>query len=370
MIPESTFNRYYVEPTVLIFPWKGHKLSTQVKQSKVTINHYLKVRLEAGNILSFSFNESQGAMAGLNGRRMSNQYNSGPFMDLLSFSFKPASNNCDLESHSVSPTQIEENTFTYQKTRGMSCEVSAQLSRGKSVGEKITKTSGGNIGPRVNFNQSQTSITSCRRLEFIEVRNQEGRKEIISLVMNACYQDNQAIKYNNPLSLRCSNVDKRVAVGTMVPLIGWFGLFLLFPDTVYSPPECAISTLGRGCTLKYKFSEGPLCFKYSTLVRTVFASNDSKVPKGTGMRDHLNWVITIHKVKRKIEVQINDNGLNVREISSKKQKYCFMGYEKTLTKINFQKQIGDGKFREINNKERKQEIYDKFAPSHIEKIRL
>lgn len=328
----------YVEPTVIDFPWKNHKYKSLVERSRVTINQNLRIKIEDNNIACFSFNRNQQSMANLNAIQVNDKFNSGPYMDIVLSSFKPLDNNYDFESNSIPPTPINENTFTYQNTRSTTIDPSSSIKIGKGGAVE------GNIGPKVSIVRSQSSTTSCKRLEFQERQYQEGKKEIISLQMDTCYEGNQAFYYNmhDLSSLRCSNLCKRISLG-VVPLYGWFGGFLHFPDTVYSPPTCATSSLGKDWTLKYRFKEQPESrFEWSTEVRTVFASNDSKVPKGNGMGTYLNWVKTIHKTTLIFKVFASQNELKFIPESRKEIKCCLIGYEDTVTKIIFRKQENGG----------------------------
>lgn len=332
------------------FNWNGHKHEL-VKEIKITIKQHIQIEL-IKNVLHFDITNRTGFSAKAN--IISDDFNEGPYIDILSYSFKPQEKDkyC-LVSDSSGSTQARKYSF--------------------QIMENNSLTLGGNgSGGQLNTQRSTMRSYSNSIEEFEKKVNRQGDKEIVSYNMSLCKNEKNipiAYEVNDLSKLRCSRSWERFGIeiisSSITPaLFDIVDIFVPCPDTVYKVPECATSSFEGNWKLEYKSLQQQLQdieFELSTEVRTVFASNDSRVAKPHCKGEWLNWIKTVHKVTQRFLVKIDPQNQSV-SLVLKKRKFKIIsaiGYEckKPNQIIRIYPDL-------VNNKRR----IDSLAPEDVEKL--
>ena len=320
----------YEDLAVGKFPWSDHKYRKEVQASQITIPQLLFARLNQDNSVGIQMKGE--TMASLSSKHtVSNSYNRGPFMDVLSYSLTCKEKGLMI-GDSVGGTPIEE----YQKS----------LQEGHSIGvsPRIKQGYGGPLGGvidgglNVNYLYSKTSSFQFKETEYKPELFEEGEKKTLFINLKTCYSDSgYPISYdpNKMSTLRMSDMDKRLGIGIGIPFFGWFGGWQLFPDKLYNPPSCATSSIAANWTVNYDLPKDKnVQFEWQTEVRTVFASNNDGVPTTNHVKEYVNWVKTVHQIKQVFEVCVDSKEKKVSTslVSRDIKKLCTTGYEETTTR--------------------------------------
>lgn len=321
----------YRAPAVGYFFWNSHKLRSTIEDFMITIPQLLTVQLENQNSLIFQIKGEP--CASLNMTPIGDRFNQGPYIDILRYSFKPLSNRMICISDTSGSTPAKKYMQSIQTNNTATMTTGSQTQTDMKGGFLNT------FAPGFNYSTSKVFGTQSEKTEYDEITHLDGTKKVLSFNMSSCYEEDQVHKYNiNDIStLRCSNLANRVYHG-LIPLYGWFGGFLRFPDTVYTPPACALSSFGANWMLRYlppgEIRGTILEFELTTEVRTVFASNDYDVIKQNDMGEYLNWIKTIHKISQLFEVKIDDDyKTSIQLFAINIKKICATGYENNVAEI-------------------------------------
>lgn len=288
--------------------WENHKYKESIKTQILTISQTLKVDLK-DHELTFKIQ----SLAGFNREAVfvSDSYNQGTLVDILNYSFKPLKCCQSIQTDDSLPA-------TLVKT----CEFMTSTQRGINLGGVFAHEPFSNANGMVMASTSHNCNTNTQEFEGKKFRKK--RTNIVEFDMKLCYDGNDklnGIPYSitDLTTLKCCYHGSRVAIG-LTPY-GWFGGWKSKPDIIYKVPDAAQSSFGADWSLRYEVTNFEnLKFKWSTEVRTVFASNDYNAIKTNACGDFLNWIITIHKITHTIKINVNDEGIPSIEVINRNVK--------------------------------------------------
>lgn len=304
----STLPPYTYNELPLDWFWLGHAHREEVITYKLTISKVLQYLLEDDNAVSFLLQPN----ASLNKPSISDSYNQGPYIDIISCSFKPKNKNtCTCLSDSTPSTNVK----SYMQDIHRSVNLSLNLSYSANIPTAIKATHG--VAPGAALTIGNSTGIHLNKSEFDETKHQDNEKRIVVYQMSVAYSDDEPLKY-------------KVTDLTTIKQAKPFRI-----DSLRVPPQCATTSFGANWQLKYSFPVGTTQqFKWTTEVRTVFASNDWKVAEVGPMGGILNWIKTVHKIVQKFKVTINaDNTLTITHESLRLQRIRSIGYGKHISKI-------------------------------------
>lgn len=339
----TPINLHYNEQAVGIFSCNAQNIvkkqdQDKLKQQRVTIESNLIFRLIGNNFIELEIDKL--SSASLATQAISNSWDRGSFIDIFSSSINP----CKLDNNSF-PQSVDDSIPTTEvKEFGMEVEQTnkkgAEVNLSSGVGKDFEN------GIEYGAQMSTSCKSSCRtkEKEFKILKRLDDRKKIVQYILEYCKNQNGFyVRYNthDMSTFKESNVGVRVGVG-IIPVIGWFGLFAAFPDTLNNPPSCSTSSLQfPNWITKFSFQpNAKLKFEWTIVVRTVFASI-------SGL-DSCNWIKTVHKIKKIFTINTVEGILE--EEDPEITKLCIIGSGSKDSKLF---DISDkGNPKQISNEER------------------
>jgi hypothetical protein len=312
----------YEQKAVGEFSWDKHKHKNAVESKMLTISPTLQAFLL--NERHISLRLVGKPIAGLDSKQsISDSYNQGPYMDILSYSIKPKQKGIVSLDDSVG-TAVKEIFNSTQNTETFNAGLAPSVNY-----QGVTMYGG--IG-NLNYSSNTASTHQSKTHEFEEMEYLDGDKRTVVYNMTKCYWGEAIKSYNTSKvwSLRRSQLDKRLTIGFTVPFYGWFGGWQDFPDTTYTPPLAATTSFGAVWSLDYFIPKtiDSIEFEWITEVRTIFASNRGEIPRETHCYDTLNWIKTIHQVKQSFKVEIGNHDIQLEALSIEEKRACISGVRK------------------------------------------
>lgn len=333
MEPQSvSFSYNYSNFATPKFYWRDHKYKNDVEKQKITVSQVLKVELKNKELTFLILDQSQAGLS-KKSKFISDPYNEGTFIDILSYSFKPVGRfNCIQTGDSFTATLAKVCEFQAGSNRGINLGMNFNLGMNTAYEGRSHDVSSNGI---ISYSTSQSSSTNTQ--EFEGRKFKDGSKNIIEFDMKLCYDGNlNPVPYdiNNLSTLKCSKHMQRI-------------LTLFIPsDILYKVPEAARSSFAADWSLRYEIENfQDLEFEWSTEVRTVFASNQMLYRDVNGQLEPLmvfaelsgmilNWIKTVHKITHVIKINVNNEGIPSIQVMNRNIKVISMeGYNKESNKV-------------------------------------
>ncbi len=320
----TTFPDYQDTAVGKWFWAKNHPCAGKIDSYKLTINQGLDCSYQ-NNSVSFLFK----TCAVFNDIGISNDFNEGPYIDILKCAFTPLNDGCDCLEEDIPSTPIK--SFVYESNTSNNKGVNARLVSSFKSGA-IPQ---GELG--ANCSEGKNTGIKINKHESNQIKLGEGKKRIVTLVMNTCYSRRRHEFKNYDIedlsTMRGKHIFKRCSMIGSLLTAEWF-------DTMRRVPDNAKSSIGINLGMKFSFTNGmSKKFEWSTEVRTVFVSNDNGVYIQDAFHSGqcLNWITTVHRIIETFEVRKIDYGnkvkFDIQHLSTKKELICETGYEKTTRKM-------------------------------------
>lgn len=299
----------YCQPAVGLFSWNNHPHKTRVEGIWLTVapnfsalklnDQIIKIQIKGYPSVSLSNTE----------KVVSDYRNQGPYIDYLAISILPrnieaSEGKMECVDDTIGGTRIRELQTTAEESNSISVNMNPQGSV-QSYGNGITNSAGG------GFTHSSRIATQTAYGEFEPIFNLYDVNRTVRLKMKKCYAGLFSREYDTSdmNSLKCSRHDERLGYSAGIPLFGLISLATCH-DWLYSPPDCAKSSISMDWQIEYALDGiQRIAFDWITEVRTVFASNAGGVPEWGSFYSCLNWIQTIHQVKKTIELEINESNV-------------------------------------------------------------
>lgn len=333
VVRSSSYQCHYQENAIGRFFWDNHKHKVTVESKKLTISPSIiaLLRHEDRNQTAITL-QFTGPIAGLNSDSVSDPYNQGPYMDIISYSITPENAGAVCTFDSAGGTPIVTMTNTQQNSNSFLCGLNPSIrcqntSNGHSIAD-IVHYSGASL---LNFGYNSTTTQSRQSQEFEYREYLDFNKKRLVHSMTKCYYKETSFPYdtNQIWSLRRSDHAARLGFTIGIPLLGFMSWAVL-PDITYTPPSSATTSISRDWSLDYDIpsTREPINFEWITEVRTIFASNDDDTPDAGCCHDQLNWIKTIHQIKQRISITVNDDHeIAIEMLDAEEKRVCLSGYE-------------------------------------------
>ncbi len=281
--------------TLKYFLWdkKRSKIADQI-----TIPQTIKVELNEvkndKNIVSLTMRGQP--LASLNGpevegAQVTDRFNKGPYIDIMSYSLKPLSEGPFVSFDSSGGTTVK--TFREVQQQNQSLGINFSAVMGHHGLQPVT-----NIGSGLNASMSSGSSVETEQLEFkqkVYSRGDQGEKRVLIFFLNKCYYENSPLPYDvNKISTLQKNTNQ---FGT-----GYW-------RELNTPPDAATSSFNADWKMQYEFPKnlvGPVRFESTTEVRTVVGSSN-RICRKECIAESLSWIKTVHQINTVFKINIDEN---------------------------------------------------------------
>ncbi len=285
--------------------------------TQLTISPTLLAQLNEFNCISFTMTGVPMGSLNYNVQSVTDDFNKGPYMDILSYSLRPITNpgSCICLFDSAGGTPVEKTLQITQKTESLGVNVSAAAAYQGPVSQMT-------IGPGLNGSFSRGTSFHTEETTFKQMEYVDGQKRVLIFSLNKCKSGNTLVPYDVE---QVSMLKKAFSIQDLFSYNAWCYAW----TPLHTPPATAISAFNADWTVKYFLSDQDQAqFEWTTEVRTVVASSN-RICRSTDITEKLSWIKTVHRITQLFEININKEKktLSMKAISKKVEKICSHGFD-------------------------------------------